>query len=243
VLAIELPEAVDKLLGVIGINFPEVNEDHVRELGSHVREFAQNVGQVHQDATDTINRMGEAYQGASYELLVQRWGEMSSQHMTELQEACSVVGTAMDVAADFIVAQKVAAIAELAVLAATFIADQAAAAVTFGLSELALPAIELGARKLCDYLEQQLTQYVIGKVIEAAINPLADVVDKAVSGFVFQAAQSALGAGGSGGSVGSSFMMRPDQLTTHARTMLDHADTMQQHADTFSSNVSALTFT
>jgi hypothetical protein len=72
---------------------------------------------------------------------------------------------------------------------------------------------------------------------------LVGVVEKAVSGFAFQAAQSALGAGGSGGSVGSLFMMKPDQLTAHARIMLDHADTMQQHADTFSSNVSALTFT
>jgi uncharacterized protein YukE len=242
-LAIELPDAVVKLLSVIGITFPEVNEDHVRELGSQVRDFAQNVGQVHQDATDTITQMGQAYQGASYDTLVQRWGEMSSQHMTELQDACSVVATAMDAAADFIVAEKVAAIAELVAMAAAFVADQAAAAVTFGLSEAALPLIEAGARKLCEYLEQQLTQYVVGKVIEAAINPLVDVVEKAVSGFAFQAVQSAAGAGGSGGSVGSSFMMQPDQLTSTARTMLDHADTMQQHADTFSSNVSALTFT
>lgn len=242
-LAIELPDAVVKLLSVIGITFPEVNEDHVRELGSHVREFAQNVGQTHQDATDTITQMGEAYQGASYDALVQRWSEMSSQHMTELQDACSVAATAMDVAADFIVGQKVAAIAELVAMAAAFVADQAAAAFTFGLSEAALPLIELGARKLCEYLEQQLTQYVVGKVIEAAITPLVGVVEKAVSGFAFQAVASALGEGGSGGSVGSSFMIQPAQLTTHAGTMLDHADTMQQHADTFSSNVSALTFT
>jgi uncharacterized protein YukE len=242
-MAMELPEPVIKLLSVIGISFPEVNEDHVRELGSHVRDFAQNVGQTHQDATSTITQMGDAYQGSSYEALVQNWGEMTSRHMTELQDACSVVATAMDAAADFIVGQKVAAIAELVALAVTFIADEAAAAVTFGLSELALPAIYAAARKLCEYLEQQLTQYVIGQVIEAAINPLVGVVEKAVSGFAFQAAQSALGAGGSGGSVGSSFMMQPDQLTAHARVMLDHADTMQQHADTFSSNVSALTFT
>jgi len=42
-LAIELPDAVVQFLQVIGINFPEVNEDHVRELGSHVRELALTV--------------------------------------------------------------------------------------------------------------------------------------------------------------------------------------------------------
>ena len=243
-MAIELPDPVVQFLQVIGINFPEVNEDHVRELGSHVREFAQNVAQTHQDATGTITQMGQAYQGASYEALVQRWGELSGQHMTELQDACTVVGTAMDAAADFIVAQKVAAIAELVAMAAAFVADQAAAVATFGLAEAAIGLIEAGARKLCEYLEQQLTQYVVGKVIEAAINPLVSVVENAVAGFAFQAAQTALSAAGSGGgSAGASFMMQPEQLATHARTMLDHADTMQQHADTFSSKVSALTFT
>lgn len=239
-MAIELPEAVVRLLSVIGINFPEVNEDHVRELGSHVRVFAESVSQTHQDATNTITQMGHSYQGASYDALVQRWGEMSSQHMTALQDACRAATTAMDVAADFIVAQKVAAIAELAVMAAAFVADQAAAAVTFGLSEAALPLIEIGARKLCEALEQQLTQYVVGEVVGAAIKPLVDVVEKAVSGFAFQAGGSGTAAGGS---VGRSLMMEPGQLTAQARAMLDHADTMQQHAETFSSNVSALTFT
>jgi uncharacterized protein YukE len=241
-MALELPGPVVDFLQVIGINFPEVNEDHVRELGSQVREFSQNIGDTHQQATDTITQMGQSYQGASYDALVKNWTSMSSQHMTELQDACSVVATAMDVAADYIVAQKVAAIAELVAMAAAFVADQAAAVLTFGIAEAAVALIEVGARKLCEVLEQELTQYVIGKVIEAAINPLADTVSKALSGFVFQAAEAALGAGGSSGG-GGSFGMQPDALTAQARTMLTHADTMQQHADTFTSNVSALTFT
>jgi hypothetical protein len=241
-LAIELPDAVVQFLQVIGINFPQVNEDHVRELGSHVRDFASNIGQTHQQATDTITQMGQSYQGASYEALVQRWSSLSSEHMTELQDACAVVATAMDAAADFIVGQKVAAIAELVAMAAAFVADQAAAVATFGLAEAAVGLIEAGARKLCEYLEQQLTQYVIGQVIEAAITPLVGVVEKAVSGFAFQVVESALGGAGSGGGSGS-FMMQPDELTTQARTMLEHADTMQQHADSFNASVSALTFT
>ena len=245
-MALELPTGVIDFLQALGINFPEVNEDHVRELGSQVREFASNVDDTHQQATGTITQMGQSYQGSSYEALVQNWGSMSSQHMTELQDACSVVATAMDVAADYIVGQKVAAIAELVAMAVAFAADQVAAVLTFGIAEAAMALIEAGARELCEVLEQQLTQYVVGKVIEAAINPLVDTVGRAVSGFAFQAAESALGGGASGGGSGGgsgSFMMQPAELTAQARTMLTHADTMQQHADTFASNVSALTFT
>ena len=246
-MSIELPAPVVDFLQVLGINFPEVNEDHVRELGAHVRTFAEGVGQTHDQATQTITQMGDSYQGASYDALVQGWASMSAQHMTELQDACQVVAVAMDAAADFIVAMKLEAIAELVVMAAAFVADQAAAVVTFGLAEAAVAAIEAAGRKLCEVLEQQLTQYVIGKVIEAAITPLVQVVGNAVSGFAFQAAESALGAGGGSGSGtgggGSSFMMQPDALRSNAQTMLVHADTMQQHADTFTSNVSALTFT
>ena len=91
-------------------------------MAQHVREFSRNVADTHQQATDTIGRMSEGYQGASYDALVQKWADKSNAHMTELHDACEVVATALDAGADFIVAQKVAAIAELIAMAAAFVA-------------------------------------------------------------------------------------------------------------------------
>ncbi|WP_055585152.1 WXG100 family type VII secretion target, partial [Peterkaempfera griseoplana] len=192
-MAIELPGEVVSFLQFIGINWPSVNEDKVREFASHVREFGQSVESTHQDSTATIKQLGQAYEGASYEALLSKWAQLSDSHMTELVQACQVVATALDAAADVIVAMKVEAIAELVALAAAFVADQAAAVATLGAAEAAMVLIEEAAEKLVNFLEQQLEQYIIGQVIEAAIDPLVEVVGRAVSGLVFQAAESALG--------------------------------------------------
>ncbi|MFF4500531.1 WXG100 family type VII secretion target [Streptomyces sp. NPDC001401] len=244
-MAIELPEEVVSFLQFIGVNWPNVNEDKVREFAAHVREFAQNVDDTHQDSTATIKRLGAVYQGASYEALLAKWAQLSNSHMNELIEACHTVATALDVAADVIVAMKGEAIAELVVLAATFVADQAAAVATLGLAEAAEALVVEAAEKLMDFLEQQLEQYIIGQVIEAAMNPLVDVVGKAVTGLVFQTTESALGVsagGGSTGAVGEGFSVDPERMHAHAELMRGHAETVASHAETFRTKLATVSF-
>jgi len=248
-VAIDPPMEVVQLLNFIGVDWPMINEDKVREVAGHVRQFADNIQQSHQDATATIQQMGSAYQGASYDRLVQRWADMSSSHMTEMLDGCKVVVVALDAAADFIVVQKGVAIAELVVLAASFVADQAAAIATFGLAEAALAAIELAARKAIEFLEQQLEQYIIAKVIEAGFKALEPIIEKALDGFVFRAASAALGvpddsggSGASGGAVGSSFQIAPDELRSHAQVMHGHADTVASHAQVLTGQLSGVSF-
>jgi uncharacterized protein YukE len=245
-LAIELPEEVVSLLQFIGINWPNVNEDKVREFATHVRDFASKVDGTHQDSTATITKMADVYQGASYDALLTTWGQMSSTHMSDLITACGTVATALDAAADVIVGMKGAAIAELIVLAASFVADQAAAVATLGLAEAAEALIVEAAEKAVDYLEQQLEQYIIGEVIEAAVNPLVEVVGRTVSGLVFQAAQSALGVpadGGAGeGGVGAGFSIHPAEIHARAELMHGHAETISAHAAEFHARASGLSF-
>ena len=244
-MAIEPPGEVVSFLQFIGVNWPNVNEDKVREFAAHVREFAENVDGTHQDSTATIKRLGEAYQGASYEALLASWAQLSNSHMSELVQACHTVATGLDAAADVIVAMKVEAIAELAVLAATFVADQAAAVATLGLAEAAEVLVVEAAEKLMDFLEQQLEQYIIGQVIEAAMDPLVEVVGRAVTGLVFQAAESALGVSadtGGTGSVGEGFSVHPEQMHAHAELMRGHAETVASHAEAFRTKLAGVSF-
>ncbi|MFJ5882989.1 hypothetical protein [Kitasatospora cineracea] len=141
----------------------------------------------------------------------------------QLVQACHVVATA---------------------LAAAFIADQAAAVATLGAAEAAVILIEEAAKRLINYLEQQLEQYIIGQVIEAAIGPLVDTVANAVSGMVFQAAESALGVsgGGGGGGGGTGFRIDPDALDEYARMMHEHAETVAGHAQAFQSKLAGVSF-
>jgi uncharacterized protein YukE len=239
-VAIDLPSEVVSFLNFIGINWPDVDEDQVRAFAGHVRDFANNIDGTHQAASSTIQQMSSAYSGSSYEQLVQTWANMSSSHMQDLIEGCNVVATAMDVAADVITGAKVAAIAELVVMAASFVADQAAAVLTFGIAEAAEAAIIEGAKKIVNDLIDQLEQHIIGEVLEAAVSPLEQVVERAVSGLVFQGAQSALGV--PPGGVGASFSVVPSELLAHADTLRGHADEVAGHAQTFAGAIDGISF-
>ena len=243
-VSVELPSEVAWFLNnVLGIPWPNVDEDQVRAFAGHVRDFANNIDGTHQAASSTIQQMGSAYSGNSYEQLVQTWARMSNDHMTELVGACHVVADAIDVAADGIVAAKVAAIGELAALAASFIADQAAAVATFGIAEAGLALIEEAGKKLMNALIQQLEFMIVAQVIQAAVAPLEQVVERALGGLVFQGLEAALGVpSGGGGAVGSSFGVVPDALLGHATALQGHADTVAGHASTFAANVSSINF-
>lgn len=242
-MAIELPGQVVSFLQFIGVNWPNINEDKVREFASHVRDFAQKVDDTHQESTATVKQLEDVYQGASYEALLAKWGQMSDSHMTELINACHTVADALDIAADTIVAMKLEAIAELTVLAITFVADQAAAVATLGIAEAAEVLVIEAAEKLMDYLVQQLEQYIIGQVIEASINPLVEVVGRTVSGLVFQAAESALGvSAGGGGRAGEGFSIHPEALHGRAERLHAHARTVASHAAEFGTRAAGASF-
>jgi uncharacterized protein YukE len=241
-MSVELPGPVVDFLGFIGVNWPQVDEDAVREFAGHVREFASNIEGTHSAATSTISQMQAAYTGASYERLVEVWTHMSSSHMQDMIEACGVVATALDVAADVIVAMKGEAIAQLVVMAASFVADQAAAVVTFGIAEAAEAAIIAGAKEVVKYLENQLVQHIMGELIGKAVEPLEAVVEKAVSGLTYEAVGAILGVPSGGGAAGASFSMMPDELRSHAATLEGHADTVAGHAEDFVAKAGSVSF-
>lgn len=243
-MAIELPGKVVWLLQHIGITWPTVNEDRVREFGGHVRDFAKNVDKTHRESTATVNNLAQVYQGASYEALLTKWADMSSSHLSELVTACHTVADAMDAAADVIVGMKVDAIAELTALAISFAADQAAAVATLGIAEAGEGLIVKAAQTAVDYLENQLENYIVGQVLEAAVNPLVDVVGRAVSGLLYQATEDALGVSTDAGpvDVGPSLYIHPQGVYDHASLMHGHATTIAGHAADFHAKAAGMSF-
>ena len=238
-MAIELPNDVVTFLNVIGVNWPQVNEDTVRTFATHVRTFASNISDTHEQATATVNAMGASYQANSYDLLVSKWAHLSKSHMHDLLEACGVLASALDDGADYIVAMKISCITELAVLAVTFVADQAAAVATFGLAEAAEGLIVEAADTAVDYLEQTVIQYILAEVIGAALTPLLGIVEKAVSGMTYSALENMLGVSGS---IGDGYSIHPDDLRTHAKALAQHAQAVQAHAQTLTGNLAGLNF-
>ena len=240
-MALDPPWEVVTFLNFIGIKWPMINEDTVRDVASMIQQFAQSVESSHQDATNQIHAMSEAYQGASYEKLVSEWQSRSDTHMTELMDVCRVIVDALQGFADYIVVQKGVAITELLALAASFLAAQAAAAVTFGLAEVAdLGLDELGEQAI-NLLKQLIQQYIAGKVIEEAFKLLAPAVEKAVEGWIFNFVDG--GAPSGGGAVGDLMMVEPQLLVQHAAAMEEHGRTMLSHAQDLQEKLSGVNYT
>ena len=98
------------------------------------------------------------------------------------------------------------------------------------------------AEKLMDFLVQQLEQYIIGQVIEAAIDLLVEVVAWAASGLMFQAAESALGVSADGASAVTGFEIHPELLNQRVELLHGHAETMAGHAGMFRVKAAGVSF-
>jgi hypothetical protein len=232
----DLPLPVVNFLNVIGVPWPYVNEDTVTQFATLVREFRQAVRTTHQDATETVAAISRAHQSASTERMRSGWSRLSGQHVTEITDGCSVLADALDAAAGYIVAQKAEAVGVLIGLAASFAADQAASIVTLGLAEAALPAIIEGARLVVKSLIEDLQQYVIGRVIEAAAKPLFAKAEAALAGLDWSHAGTA------GGAAPTGFTLDPAAVAAQTAALRGHAAELRAHAATFRSGVAGLSF-
>lgn len=52
-------------MDLTGLNWPDVDEDELREWAEHVREFARGMTETHDDTDVLIKNLGGAYEGAS----------------------------------------------------------------------------------------------------------------------------------------------------------------------------------
>lgn len=231
----DLPMPVVTFLNVIGVKWPYINEDSVMQFASLVRDFGTAVQTTHEDATAAIQGIAQAYQSPSTAKMSSGWAELSARHVTELVDGSKVLADALEVAAAYIVAQKAAAVVELVTMAAAFVADQAAAVATFGLAEAAVPAILAAGRALMDSLVQDLEQYIIGQVVEAAAKPLFEKVSAAMAGLDWSQTSSA-------GSTSSSFSLDPEVVRQHTAALREHAQTFRAHAANFQQGVRAVSF-
>ena len=232
----DLPGPVVTFLNVIGIDWPYINEDQIFEFARMVREFGQAVEQTHQDATTTIASFAEAYKGVSTEALKSGWSHLSAQHVAEIVDGCTVLADALEVMAGFVIAQKVEAAIQLGIMAAEFVADQAASVFTLGLAEAAVPVIIEAGKALMETLKQQIIQAIVGDVIEAAAKPLFAKIESMVAGLDWSASNTGLSGSGTG------FEIDFAAAKSHVALMRTHAETMASHADTLNTGLAGLSF-
>lgn len=191
-MSIELPDELVWVLGMLGLSWPQINEDQLREYATHLRSYASSMGDTHGQAHAKISALSAESSGPSYEALVERWAQASSDHIHVLLNTCNACAEALEIAADGVIVAKSGIIIALGIMLAEFLADQAAAIATFGLAEFASAAIVATTRFAVKALLDQLEQEVIGAVLQAALGPLEDQLAAAVEGLVFRGVEAAL---------------------------------------------------
>ncbi|MGY5130227.1 WXG100 family type VII secretion target [Streptomyces nigrescens] len=195
-MSIELPGEVVWIMDLMGLEWPDIDEDELRAWAGHVREFGQNLAEGHSGLDSTLNGLADAYEGASYDALLSRWNQVSGEHHTALTNCCEVLATALEVAATGVVVAKGVVIAQLVITAVEMAAAAAAAVATLGIAAAAeAAAIEIGRRIIREVI-QEIEDVLIAELVSMAIEPFQAEIEKAVSGLVFKGVDAALGAAG-----------------------------------------------
>lgn len=174
-MGLELPGALTWVLSMVGIDWPNVDEDELRSGANELRSLASELTGSTGKAKSDIESMLSNNSSQSLELFDKLWGKVSGNHLPQLAEGMKVVATGLDISAVLVVGMKAAAIAQLAILAAEIIADQAEAFFTFGASEAEIP-IQVAA-----------TRGIMKEIMDQAIKQVEQQLIQAVEGPVFQA--------------------------------------------------------
>ena len=233
----DLPLPVVTFLNAIGIKWPYINEDSLHQFADLTREFGQAVEQTHEDATQAVANIAQAYQGGSTQAMSSGWASLSATHVKEVTAACTVLADALDAWAVYVVAQKGQALVQMVELAISYATAIAAAPETLGASLAALPGLEEIGEALGNSLIQDLEQYLIGKVIEAASKPLVAKVEAMLSGLDWSNAPGGVDPLGTG-----SVRLDVDAVDQHVSVLRQHAQTMRSHAQTFNTQAAGIEF-
>ncbi|GCD45760.1 YwqJ-related putative deaminase [Streptomyces paromomycinus] len=193
-MGVVLPGWADEILDIIGVSWPNVDEDDYREMATAMREFAGDIndgaGQAHEAVQALVSSAGG---GQAAEALNAHWSKINGTHLAKLAQCGELAATALDGVAVLIEGAKLGAIVQLGILAAEVIAAQAAAPFTFGLSELGALAATQTTRVIVKRLFKEVCQQVAEQVVSIALTPVEEALGAMVGDLVVQLGANALG--------------------------------------------------
>jgi hypothetical protein len=178
-VGVTLPSEVTWVLDLIGVEWPNIDEDELRSAADQLRELGSELSSNNGDAKSEIEEMLGVNSAESLQIFEALWKKLADGHLQQLGEGMDMLATGLDIAAVVIVAMKLAAIVQLVILAAELIADQAAAIETLGASEALAVA------------QTEFTEQIVKQAIEQAIQTVEQQLLSVVEGPIFAALESA----------------------------------------------------
>ncbi|PJE98150.1 hypothetical protein CUT44_08870 [Streptomyces carminius] len=192
-MAVVLPDGVDAILDLIGVGWPNVDEDAYRDMAKDLRDFADDVDEDAHAAHKGMERLISSGQSEALTALSGYWGKVKGTHMADLAEAARIFANAMDAAADIIEGRKWVAVGELTACAASAGISLAAAPFTAGLSAL----IGAGAIQACRIAVKraikEMLDLAVQEIVTAMTEPAVAALENMAADLVVQLASNGLG--------------------------------------------------
>ncbi|MER5312847.1 RHS repeat-associated core domain-containing protein [Streptomyces sp. NPDC002773] len=173
-MAVTVPDWADTLLDLVGVNWPNVDEDAYREMADALREFADDLADDGQLANNHMERLLSSGHGEAMDALNVHWGKVKGKHLKDIMSGARTIAGALDMAAGAIETMKWKAVAELGILAGQTGLAMALIPVTGGLSAL------LGAGAIA-YTKKQLLKFITGAMEEAVGHIVGVMTEPAVA--------------------------------------------------------------
>ncbi|MFB7344768.1 nucleic acid/nucleotide deaminase domain-containing protein [Streptomyces hydrogenans] len=172
-MGMTLPDDLVDVLDLVGIDWPQIDEDDVKASAKDYRKLAEGIRDAVKQGNNACSHIvaGKS-KGATVTAIDRRWGNLTTKDLATFAKGCDELGGALDECADLIVGCKIAIIGKLSATAATAAAGVVGMFFTAGLSGLlsagAIAAARLIIQEAIDYAIEQITSVVSDK-IEARI--------------------------------------------------------------------------
>ncbi|MCX2967402.1 MULTISPECIES: HNH/endonuclease VII fold putative polymorphic toxin [Streptomyces] len=188
-----LPDGADAMLDLIGVGWPNVDEDDYRDMANDLRDFAEDVEDDAHAARLTITRLVSSGDSEALTALQGYWDKLDTRHMADLASAARLFATALDGAADVIAGRKAAAVGELVALAASIGIGLAAAPFTAGLSTLFSAGAIAATREVVRRLLREAMELAVAELVTALSEPAVQALESMATELVVEIAATGLG--------------------------------------------------
>lgn len=167
-MSIELPGWLTEPLSLIGMEWPQADEDLLNAAGDKWSQLANDLQGIATSATNAVAPVMAETTGDAAEAFDRWWKgpDGPDQRLDEDSDAARLLGGTLTAFAGLTVALKLAYIAQLAILAAQIAAAIAGAFFTFGASTAAVPGFVAATRAICQAALRKLV-HQLDSVVKA----------------------------------------------------------------------------
>ncbi|MFJ2113097.1 RHS repeat-associated core domain-containing protein [Streptomyces sp. NPDC087850] len=180
------------MLDVVGVGWPNVDEDAYRDMADALREFADDADDDGYAAHQHIQRLLSSGQSESLTALDHHWVRVQDK-CKDLAAAARIVAGALDRVADIVVARKIAAVGELVDLCATVGITLAFAPVTAGLSTLLAGGKIVATRIAFKRILKEMAEAAVSEIVATLTQPAVAALENIAADLAIQTALNVTG--------------------------------------------------